>query len=132
VGRAGRPSAQGSNQLLVEACGGVSRGTFAATVLTSPSTSAIAKTSLKAVVVMAPTPKSKRGEKHGAKGAYIRFSQLDVRQHTSARRAKENPATASRLKLQCPGWCAEPGAVGAARIANAVFIPEEKTRGFKG
>jgi hypothetical protein len=53
----GRPSAQGSNQLLVKTCGAVTSGAFAATVLTSPNTSAIAKTTLKAVF-MAPTPKS--------------------------------------------------------------------------
>ena len=61
------------NQLLVKTCGAVTSETFAATVLTSPITSAIAKMTLKVVVLMAPTPKSKRGEKHRAKGCLHPF-----------------------------------------------------------
>jgi hypothetical protein len=49
--------------LLVRTCGVVPSETFAVTVLTSPNIRAIAKTTLKADFI-APTPKSKRGEKY--------------------------------------------------------------------
>jgi hypothetical protein len=63
---------------------------FAATVLTSPSTSANAKTSLKAVL-MTLLRRVSAAKSTARKDAYIRSSQIDVRQHTEQAAAKTPP-----------------------------------------